>query len=137
MGSLYFNLFLDNLAEFDDEVEVAGYLLFLKESLADKRPGLGDIILTREQPLQEVVDTFHTPMMAHQDYTVVVIDTTAFEDGGTLTVDIQVGRDDAICLTETKNFRQKKFLMACIPQFGTVSKVTNMRRHLTLLLFRF
>ena len=78
------------------EDEPVTYMQFLKDSLEGKRPGLGDIILTPEQPSQEVVDTFHTPKMAHQGYTVVGIDTTAFEDGGTLTIDIQVGRDDAI-----------------------------------------
>ena len=94
MGSLDYNLFLDSLGEFDDDAEV--YLLFIKESLEGKRPGLGDLILISEQPSQEVVDTFRTPILAHQDYTVVVIDTTAFENGGTLTIDIQVGRDKAI-----------------------------------------
>ena len=73
----------------------AYYLTFLKESLAGKQPGLGNLILRKEQPSLEILDTFRTPMVAHQDYTVVVIDTTAFENGGTLTIDIQVGRDDA------------------------------------------
>ena len=73
----------------------AYYFTFLKESLAGKQPGLGNLILRREQPTLEILDTFRTPIVAHQDYTVVVIDTTAFEDGGTLTIDIQVGRDDA------------------------------------------
>ena len=94
MGSLDYNLFLDNLGEFDDEEEL--YLLFLKESLSGKRPGLGDVILTRKQPSQEVLDTFRTPIQAHQAYTVVVIDATAFKDGGTLTIDIHVGRDKGI-----------------------------------------
>ena len=94
MGSLDYNEFLDNLGEFDDDAEV--YRLFLQESLEGKRPGLGDLILTREQPSQEVIDTFRAPMLAHQDYTVVVIDTTAFEESGTLIIDIQVGRDKAI-----------------------------------------
>ncbi len=93
MGSLDYNEFLDNLGRrHDDEA----YQLFLQDSLEGKRPGLGDIILTPEQPSQEVIDTIHTPKMAHQDYTVIGINTTAFEDGGTLTIDIQVGRDDAI-----------------------------------------
>ena len=73
----------------------AYYFTFLKESLVGKQPGLGNLILRREQPSLEVLDTFRTPMVAHQDYTVVVIDTTAFEEGGTLTINIQVGRDDA------------------------------------------
>ena len=94
MGGIDYNEFPECLGEFDDEVEA--YLFFLKASMEGKRPGLGDLILTREQPSQEMVDTFRTPIAAHQDYTVVFIDTTAFEDGGTLTIDIQVGRDDAI-----------------------------------------
>ena len=61
-----------------------------------ERPGLGTLILTPEQPSQEVVDTFRTPEIAHQDYTVVYIDATAFEDGGTFTANIQVGRDSGI-----------------------------------------
>ena len=93
MGSLDYNEFLDNLGRIDD---AEAYLLFLNESLDGKRPGLGDIILTPEQPLQEVIDTFHTPTVAHKDYTVVFIDATAFEGGGTLTINIYVGRDDAI-----------------------------------------
>ena len=100
-----------------------------------KRPGLGDLILTREQPSQEMVDTFRTPIAAHQDYTVVFIDTTAFEDGGTLTIDIQVGRDDAIgifhLLDGDKKLPRKRSLMALIPKNGTVSKVMNIRNHLT------
>ena len=95
MGSLDYNQFLDDLGEFDD---AEAYMLFLQESLEGKRPGLGNLILTPEQPLQEVVDIFRTPVVAHQDYTVVFIDTTAFEDGGTLTIDIHVGRDKGIGL---------------------------------------
>ena len=94
MGSLDYNEFPGNLGEFDDETDA--YLFFLQASLEGKRPGLGDLILTREQPLKEAVDTFRTPEVVHQDYTVVVIDATAFEDGGTLTIDIHVGRDEAI-----------------------------------------
>ena len=63
--------------------------------MAGKQPGLGNLILSREQPSLEILNTFRTPMVAHQDYTVFVIDTTAFEDGGTLTINIQVGGDDA------------------------------------------
>ncbi len=108
MGGIDYNIFLDNmtepehadymfldkLTESDDPAEP--YLLFLREALEGKRPGLGDLILTPEQPSKEVVDTFCTPMLAHQDYTIVYIDATAFEGGGTLTVNIQVGRDNAI-----------------------------------------
>ena len=94
LGGIDYNEFPDCLGEFDDEIEA--YLFFLKASLEGERPGLGPLILTPEQPSQDVVDTFHTPITAHQNYTVVFIDTTAFEDGGTLTIDIHVGRDNAI-----------------------------------------
>lgn len=72
-----------------------GYRLFLSEALEGKRPGLGRIVLTPACPSVEIMDTFQTPMVPHQDYTVVEIDTTTFEDGGTLTLDIGVGRGKA------------------------------------------
>ena len=72
-----------------------GYHLFLSEALEEKRPGLGRIVLTPVCPSVEVMDTFQTPMVPHQNYTVVEIDTTVFEDGGTLTLDIGVGRGKA------------------------------------------
>ncbi len=73
----------------------AYYFTFLKDTLVGRHPGLGNLILRREQPSLEVLNTFRTPMVAHQHYTVIVIDTTAFEDGGTLTIDIHVGTDNA------------------------------------------
>ena len=94
LGGIDYNEFPECLGKFDDWTEA--YLFFLKASMEGKRPGLGGLILTPEQPSQEVVDTFRTPIAAHQDYTVVYIDTTAFEEGGTLTADIQVGRDEGI-----------------------------------------
>ena len=71
------------------------YLIFLKEALEGKQPGLGNIILNSEVSSQEVFDVFRTPVVGYKDYTVVVIDTRAFENGGTLTVDIETGRADA------------------------------------------
>ena len=79
------------------------YQLFLVESLEGKRPGLGEkdpvalssslnVVLDRVQPSIEVLDTFQAPAAGSQDYTVIKIDATAFENGGTLTIDIQVGR---------------------------------------------
>ena len=75
--------------------ETEGYRLFLSEALEGKSPGLGRIVLTHARPSSEIMDTFQTPMVPHQDYTVVEIDTTAFENGGTLTLDIEVGRGKA------------------------------------------
>ena len=71
------------------------YLTFLKEALEDKQPGLGNLTLTNEHPSQEVLDIFRTPIGGHQNYTTVVIDARAFENGGMLTINIEVGREDS------------------------------------------
>ena len=94
MGGIDYNFFPECLGEFESRGEA--YLFFLKASMEGKHPGLGTLVLTPEQPSQEVVDTFRSPVAAHQDYTVVYIDATAFEAGGTLTADIHVGRDNGI-----------------------------------------
>ena len=86
-------LYGDNIDKGLSQTE--GYRLFLTEALEGKSPGLGRIVLTDSCPSSEIMDTFHTPMVPHQDYTVVEIDATAFEDGGTLTLDIGVGRGKA------------------------------------------
>ena len=96
---------------------VQNYLAFLQESLDGKLPGFGEdtsqpspepdsepfseldaamaedlkVILTNERPKREVLNIFRTPKRGHQDYTVIEIDTTAFEEGGVLTIDISVG----------------------------------------------
>ena len=75
--------------------QAEGYRLFLSETLQGKRPGLGRIVLTPECPSVEIMDTFQTAMVPHQDYTIVEVDTTAFEDGGTLTLEIGIGRGKA------------------------------------------
>ena len=86
--------------------KAARYHLFLVESLEGKRPGVGEkaqmplsssrgVVLDRIQPAVEVLDTFRYAA-APQDATVIRIDTTAFENGGTLTIDIQVGRADLL-----------------------------------------
>ena len=96
------------------------YLMFLKDSLDGKLPGLSEntsepqstdwdtlresgnivadgsnVVLTGERLEQDVLSTFRTPEAGYQDYTVVEIDTTAFEDGGMLTIDIRVGDAEA------------------------------------------
>ena len=97
-----------------------GYLLFLQESVDEKRPGLPEpareppssdwntfletaveseaiandglsVVLTREHPKQEVLSIFRAAGQGYQDYTVVEIDTTVFKDGGVLTITISVG----------------------------------------------
>ena len=71
------------------------YLAFLKAALEGKQPGLGNIVLTPEQSSQSVLDIFRTPTVGnHQDWTVVTIDATAFENGGTLTIDFEIGREE-------------------------------------------
>ena len=48
-----------------------------------------------QQTQMEVLDFFRMPESGHLEYTVVHIDATAFEDGGTLTIDIRVGSGEA------------------------------------------
>ena len=96
------------------------YLMFLKASLDGKYPGLREnapapqptdweklhesdnvmvddlkAVLTDEKPQQEILSIFRTPEPGFQDYTVVEIDVTAFENGGWLTIDIWVGDGEA------------------------------------------
>ena len=54
-----------------------------------------NVVLSDEKPSQEVLSVFQTPAGGYQDYTVVEIDTTAFKNGGTLSVDIWVGSAEA------------------------------------------
>lgn len=94
LGGIDYNYFPECLGELEDEVDA--YLYFLKESVAGKRPGLGNVILTPEQPSHQVLDTFKVPVKAHNNYTVVYMDATEYENGGTLNIEIEVGRDKAI-----------------------------------------
>ena len=71
------------------------YLTFLKEALERKYPGLGNIRLNPKYPSQEVLDIFREPKNGDQEYNVVIIDVREFDNGGTLTFDIEVGRGDA------------------------------------------
>ena len=82
------------------------YLTFLQESLTGKLPGLVEdtsesesppissdlyVVLNHTRSSQEVLGVFRTPESGYQDYTVVNIDATAFENGGTLTIEVSVG----------------------------------------------
>ena len=49
------------------------------------------ITLNDENPSQNVLSVLRTPEAEYQDYTVVEIDTTAFKDGGVLTVELWIG----------------------------------------------
>ena len=96
------------------------YLMFLKLALTGKYPGLGKntsapdptvwkklfesghttvndlkVVLTDKKPQQEIHSIFRTPEYGHQDYTVVEIDATAFENGGWLAINIWVGDAEA------------------------------------------
>ncbi len=70
------------------------YLTFYKEALKGKHPGLGNLVLTKENPIEEVSDLIRTPTVDNENLTIIIIDATSFENGGTLTVDIVVGRED-------------------------------------------
>ena len=95
IGHVAVNNYLENNRRKDGTLESKNYLLFLADSLAGKLPGFGNIVLTSEQPSQRILDVVRTPEYGHQDYTVVVIDTTAFERSGTLVIDIEVGSEKA------------------------------------------
>ena len=89
------------------------YLTFLKEALDGKLPGFGEdtsepeplnsdtalsrlkVVLNDVRSSQEVLSTFRTPEPGYQDYTIIEIDATAFENGGVLTIDISVGHAEA------------------------------------------
>lgn len=62
----------------------------LLESGAVGMEGL-NVVLTDENSEQEVLSVFRTPETDAHDYTVIKIDVTAFEDGGTLIIDVWVG----------------------------------------------
>ena len=51
--------------------------------------------LSASKKLMEVLNVFCGPGNGYQDYTPVGIDATAFEQGGTLIIDIQVGQGEA------------------------------------------
>ncbi len=52
--------------------------------------------LSMRKELMEVMNVFRGPGDGYQDYTPVEIDTTSFEQGGTLIIDIQVGAGEAV-----------------------------------------
>ena len=64
------------------------------EYLALLRDVKGGIVYHRKA-LKEVLNVFRGPGNGYQDYTVVEIDTTPFEQEGILVIDIQVGEGEA------------------------------------------
>ena len=95
IGHVALNNYLEDNRREDGTLESENYLLFLAESLKGKLPGFGNTVLTPEQSSRRILDVFRTPEYGHQDYTVIVIDTTAFARGGTLIIDIEVGDEKA------------------------------------------
>ena len=53
------------------------------------------VVLSDEEPSQNVLSVLRTPVAGTQDYTVVEIDATAFKDGGVLTIDLWIGSAEA------------------------------------------
>ena len=66
----------------------------MKKASSSPSTGLR-VLLDSAHPAQEILDIFRAPGSGYQDYTVVNIDTTAFEDGGTLSIYIWVCSADA------------------------------------------
>lgn len=54
-----------------------------------------ELDLSLRKELMEVLNVFRGPGNGYQDYTLVEIDATPFEQGGTLIIDIQVGEGEA------------------------------------------
>lgn len=75
--------------------EEAYFLSYLNEALDGKQPGLGNVVLTYQQPIHELTDIIRTPSKDDQNLTVVIIDATSCKNGGVLIINILMGRDDA------------------------------------------
>ncbi len=101
MGKLQLNDFFDNCYRLGLS-EVDRYLQFLNDSLDAKFPGFkentsdpfltgANVILSKEHPVQEVLHILRAPRHGDQDYNVITIDTTAFINGGTLSIEIRMG----------------------------------------------
>ena len=101
MGKLPLNDFFDDCYQ-KDISEEDGYLTFLMDSLDAKFPGFGEntpdplltglnVVLNEKHPEQEVLHILRAPRHGKQDYNVITVDTTAFEDGGVLMIDIRMG----------------------------------------------
>ncbi len=101
MGKLPLNDFFDDCSR-KGISDKEGYLTFLNDSLDAKFPGFGEnisdplltgshVVINEEHLDHEVLHILRAPKYGEQDYNVVTIDTTAFEDGGVLMIDIRVG----------------------------------------------
>ena len=62
---------------------------------SETEESMPELDLSLGKELIEVLNVFRGPGNGYQDYTTVEIDATAFEQGGTLIIDIQVGEGEA------------------------------------------
>lgn len=62
---------------------------------SETEESMPELDLSLGEELIEVLNVFRGPGNGYQDYTTVEIDATAFEQGGTLIIDIQVGEGEA------------------------------------------
>jgi len=95
IGHVPINAYLGDNRREDGTLESENYLQFLVDALDGKLPGFGNTIITPKQPSQQILEAFRTAEYGHQDYTVIILDATAFECGGTLIIDFEVGSGKA------------------------------------------
>ena len=79
----------NNVGGFSTSVDPSEYVPRFLTAQAKK------VTLNETEPSQNVLSILRTPEANYQDYTVVEIDTTAFKDGGTLTIDLWIGSAEA------------------------------------------
>ena len=113
LGSISINNFVN--VQFRNFGHDKAYRIFIKGALSGKQPGLDNngracsttdwnaffnsgikvnalsVGLNSDNLSHHVLNIFRTPERGYQDFTIVEIDTSAFEDGGMLCIDIQVG----------------------------------------------
>ena len=61
-----------------------------------REKSMPELDISSPKELTEVLNVFRGPGHGYQDYTAVEIDATAFEEGGALVIDIQVGGGEAV-----------------------------------------
>ena len=81
-------------SKFPHNNRAQGYLTLLAYALEEK-PSLESDDPSLRNQLMEVSNTFRAPRAGYQDYTPIEIDTTPFEHGRTLIIDIEVGEGEA------------------------------------------
>ena len=62
---------------------------------SESEESIPELDISLREELMEVLNVFRGPGDGYQDYTTVEIDTTPFEQGGVLIIDIQVGEGEA------------------------------------------